>query len=159
MHIRLLCVGKLKETYWRDAVAEYAKRLARYHALDIVEVPDEPAGKRSSDAQVELVRDREGAALLAKIGPRDKVIALCVDGHAPSSPELADALRSWEGEGNGSIVFLIGGSHGLSDAVLSRSAMRLSFSRMTFPHNLMRVILLEQLYRAAKINAGETYHK
>ena len=159
MTLVILCVGKLREPYWRDAVREYQKRLSRLGGLEIIECPDLPEPKNASAADLRRVLEAEGAALLAQLKPRDHVIALCIDGKRMDSPGLAERLRLLEDGGAGRAVFLIGGSVGLSETVLSRADERLSFSPMTFPHQLARVMLAEQLYRCRKILAGEVYHK
>ena len=155
----ILCVGKLRESYWRDAMAEYQKRLSRLGGLDILECPDLPEPKNASPADVRRIIEAEGEALLSRLKPRDHVIALCVEGKQLDSPSLAQRLSRLEDTSVGRIVFIIGGSNGLSEAVIRRADERLSFSPMTFPHQLARVMLAEQVYRARKILAGETYHK
>jgi 23S rRNA (pseudouridine1915-N3)-methyltransferase len=159
MQIQVVCVGKLKEKYWTDAVAEYAKRLGAYAKLDIRELPDEKTPDSLSPAEEEQVRVREGERILAALKPEAHVIALAIDGEMWSSEQLAAHLDKQAVYGGGSVAFVIGGSLGLSPAVLSRADKRLSFGRMTYPHQLMRVILLEQIYRAFKINRGEPYHR
>lgn len=159
MSIAILCVGKLREAYFRDAAEAYVRRLKRFGALEIVECPDLPEPHNASPADIRKTVDAEGLALLARIKPRDHVVVLCVEGTVLSSPALAEGLRQAEDTGAGRVVFVIGGSNGLSDAVLARANDTLSFSKMTFPHQLARVMLLEQLYRARKILANETYHK
>ncbi len=158
MNGTILCVGKLKEKWQREGCDEYLKRLSRYGRYEIVAVDDEREPDRPSEAQLTQIRDREGAALLRHIRPNDRVIALCIEASAPDSVALSRKLTGWAGDGRRS-VFVIGGSNGLSDAVLARADERLSFSNLTFPHGLMRVILLEQLYRAERIRTGEPYHK
>lgn len=159
MKIAILCVGKLREAFWRDAAAEYGKRLSRFDTLEVIEVPDLPEPKNASRADVDRVVDAEGLALLSHVRPRDHVIALCIEGKACTSEAFAARLADLEMAGVGRIVYVIGGSNGLSGAVRKRANERLSFSPMTFPHQLARVLLLEQLFRARKINANETYHK
>ncbi|WP_123042588.1 23S rRNA (pseudouridine(1915)-N(3))-methyltransferase RlmH [Cohnella candidum] len=159
MQIQVVCVGKLKEKYWTDGIAEYAKRLGPYARLDIRELPDEKTPDSMSPAEEEMVRTREGERILAALKPDAHVIALAIDGETWSSEQLAAHLEKQAVYGGGSVAFVIGGSLGLSPAVLSRADKRLSFGRMTYPHQLMRVILLEQIYRAFKINRGEPYHK
>ena len=158
MNATILCVGKLKEAWQRDGCAEYLKRLSRYGKYEIVAVDDEREPEKPSDALLRQIMDREGAALLRHIRPGDRVIALCIQAPAPDSVALSRKLESFSGDGRRN-VFVIGGSNGLSDAVLARADERLSFSNLTFPHGLMRVILLEQLYRAERIRTGEKYHK
>ncbi len=154
----ILCVGRLKEDYWRQACAEYLKRLGRYGKPEVVEIDDLPEPEHASDADRLKIKQKEGEALLRRIRPADHVVALCIDAPQLTSEGLADALRE-RGLRGGRTVFVIGGSLGLSDEVIARADRRLSMSRMTFPHQLARVMLLEQLYRARKIIAGERYHK
>ena len=154
----ILCVGKLKERWQREGCEEYLKRLSRYGRYEVIAVDDLPAPERASDAQLRQIMDREGQALLRQIRPTDRVIALCVVADAPDSVALSRRLTGWAGDGRRN-VFVIGGSNGLSEAVLRRADAKLSFSNLTFPHGLMRVILLEQLYRAERIRTGEPYHK
>lgn len=158
MNACVLVVGSLKEKWQKDGANEYLKRLTRYGKYETAEVPDEPEPAKPSKALNDMVMEKEGKALLSRIKPNDKVVALCINGKQLSSEELAGETQKWEQEGK-RVVFVIGGSLGLSDAVVARADYKLSFSKMTFPHPLMRVILLEQLYRAARINAGERYHK
>ena len=158
MNGTILCVGKLREKWQRDGCEEYLKRLSRYGKYEIVAVDDEREPERPSDAQLEQIKEKEGAALLRHIRPGDRVICLCIKAEAPDSVALSKKLAAWSGDGRRN-VFVIGGSNGLSDAVLARADARLSFSNLTFPHGLMRVILLEQLYRAERIRTGEPYHK
>ena len=158
MNALIACVGKLKESWQKEGCEEYLKRLSRYGKYEIGQVPDEPEPERPSDALSLQVMQKEGRALLRLVKPGDFLAALCVDGKALSSTDLAAEMRTWENSGR-RVVFAIGGSLGLSPEVIARADARISFSRMTFPHGLMRVILLEQLYRAERINAGERYHK
>lgn len=159
MRVDVVCVGKLKENYWRQAVAEYTKRLGRYHKLDIIELADEKAPETMSPAQEAEVRRKEGERILKAIRDDAFVVALAIDGEGLSSEGLATFLGTKAVHGVSHIVFVIGGSLGLSAEVLSRADYKLSFSSMTFPHQMMRVILLEQIYRAEKINRKEPYHK
>lgn len=161
----ILCVGSLKEKYFTDACKEYMKRLTRYGSFELREVPDlkiaDKSGAGGADGLTALERDvvrREGESLLKNIKRDDYVVALAIDGKQHSSPELAEMCGKWRMNGRRT-VFVIGGSLGLSPDVLSRADYKLSFSRMTFPHQLMRVVLLEQVYRAMTILAGEKYHK
>ena len=158
MNGTILCVGKLKEKWQREGCQEYLKRLSRYGKYEVVAVDDLPAPERASDAQLRQIMEKEGQALLRHVRPNDRVIALCVVAEAPDSVALSRKLAALSGDGRRN-VFVIGGSNGLSDQVLARADMRLSFSNLTFPHGLMRVILLEQLYRAERIRTGEPYHK
>ena len=156
MQITLLCVGKLKEPSLRALCAEYEKRLSRYHRLTVVEVADEPLPD-DRPATVERALSREAARLTPHL-QKGAAVALTIDGTAPDSLGFAAQMRGYETLGR-PVVFVIGGSCGLHASVLAQCVDRLSLSRLTFPHNLARLLLLEQLYRAAKINAGETYHK
>ena len=159
MKITLLTVGKIKEKYLRDGIAEYAKRLGRYCRLEITEVADEKTPDGASAAEELQIKNTEGERLLRYVRDGDYVIALAIDGKMPDSVELSQKLENLGISGQSSLVFVIGGSLGLSDAVLKRADYRLSFSRMTFPHQLMRMILLEQIYRSFRIMHGEPYHK
>ena len=154
----ILCVGKLKEKWQQQGCEEYLKRLGRYGRYEVTAVDDLPAPERASEAQIRQVMEREGQALLKHVRPTDRVIALCIRAEAPDSVQLSRRLESWSGDGRRN-VFVIGGSNGLSEEVLRRADARLSFSNLTFPHGLIRVILLEQLYRAERIRTGEPYHK
>ena len=159
LRITLVCVGKLKERYWREAVAEYEKRLGRYCRLDIAEVADEPAPEQCSPAQEAEIRNREGERILHALPAGSLPVALDLGGKERSSEELSAWLDGTVLRGASHIAFIIGGSLGLSDAVLAAAKEKLSFSRLTFPHQLMRVIFLEQLYRSFRISRGEPYHK
>ena len=159
MKINIICVGKLKEQYLKDAISEYSKRLKRFCTFSITELPDERIDDNPSEAEEKKVLSVEGEKIMKHILPDDYVIALCVEGKEMSSEAFADKLSDVMLKGKSTIDFIIGGSLGLDDAVKKRSDFRLSFSPMTFPHQLMRVILLEQIYRAFKINANEKYHK
>ena len=159
MKITVLAVGKVKEKFFREAIDEYKKRLSRYCRLEIIEVEDERAPESLSPAQEIQVKAREGEALLKKIPPKAWCIALAIDGRKMDSPGFSGELESLALAQKSHLVFLIGGSLGLSDEVLKRADERVSFSDMTFPHQLMRVILLEQIYRGFKISCNEPYHK
>lgn len=159
MEIRILSVGKIKEKYLNAGIAEYAKRLSRYCKLTFCQVADEKTPDRASDALNEQIKDTEGQRLLKRIREQDYVIALAIDGNMVDSVELSRKIGQLGVEGRSSIAFVIGGSLGLSDAVLQRADYRLSFSRMTFPHQLMQMILLEQIYRGFRILNNEPYHK
>ena len=151
MKITLVTVGKIKEKFYTDAIAEYAKRLSRYCKLEIIQVADEKTPDKASEAEEQQIKDKEGKRILEQIKDGAFVIALAIDGKMLDSVELAEKIDK--------LVFVIGGSLGLSESVLSRADYRLSFSRMTFPHQLMRVILLEQIYRSYRIIHKEPYHK
>lgn len=157
--VRILCVGKLKEAYFEQACVEFQKRLSRFCTMDIVEVPDEKAPDSLHPADEDLVRDKEGKRLLKAIGQKDFVVALAIDGRQMCSEDFAAFLEQKERDGVRALTFVIGGSLGLSPEVLARADYKLSFSKMTFPHRIARLLLLEQLYRGFKIRAHETYHK
>ncbi len=159
MNIRIIAVGKLKEKYWRDAVAEYAKRLGAYCSLQVVEIKESPLRANPSAADEEAVKTSEGEDILRHITKSDYVITLEIKGKRFSSEQLAEKMADLALEGKSNIAFVIGGSLGLSPEVSRRADLKLSFSDMTFPHQMMRVILLEQIYRSFKINRNETYHK
>ena len=159
MNIDILCVGRLKEKYLKDAVAEYSKRLSRYCTLNIIETPDEKVSEDQGEALDEKARNAEGERLLKHIRDDAYLITLEIEGRSLSSTELASAIYETGLKGISRIQFIIGGSIGLSSEMIKRADMHLSFSRMTFPHQLMRVILLEQIYRSFKINNNEPYHK
>jgi 23S rRNA (pseudouridine1915-N3)-methyltransferase len=159
MKITIACVGKIKEKYFTAAIDEYSKRLSKYVTLDIAQVADDKAPENMSLAQQEQVILNEGRRLLKVIKPQSYVVALAIDGKQLSSEGLASFITERNVSGVSHITFVIGGSLGLSDEVLSRADYRLSFSKMTFPHQLMRVVLLEQIYRAMRINNNEPYHK
>ncbi|MEC3608302.1 23S rRNA (pseudouridine(1915)-N(3))-methyltransferase RlmH [Bacillus glycinifermentans] len=159
MNISIVAIGKLKEKYLKQGIDEYIKRLSAYAKVDIIELPDEKAPENLSDQDMKIVKDKEGDRILSKISPDAHVIALAIEGKMKSSEELADNMDRLATYGKSKVTFVIGGSLGLSNAVLKRADEKLSFSRMTFPHQLMRLILLEQVYRAFRINRGEPYHK
>lgn len=159
MKITVLTVGKVKEKYFTAAIAEYAKRLSRYCKLEILEVADEKTPDKAPEAVNRQIKEKEGERILAQIKEDAYVIALAIEGKSLSSEQLAEKIHQLTVNGKSHLVFVIGGSLGLSEAVLKRADYSLSFSPMTFPHQLMRVILLEQIYRAFKINTGEPYHK
>lgn len=159
MKITVLAVGRIKEKYWRDALEEYAKRLSRYARVDMVEVEDEPTPENASPRDEERIKDREGERLLLKL-PRDAyVIPLAIEGKQQDSPAMARRIAALGLEGKSHLCFIIGGSLGLARNVMERGQEIWSFSPLTFPHQLMRVILLEQIYRSFRINRGEPYHK
>ena len=157
--ITLVTVGKIKEKYLRDAVAEYVKRLGKYCKLEIIEVADEKTQERASETEEMAVRSKEGERILKHVKEDAYVITLEIQGNQISSEELADKIEGLGVQGKSHVVFIIGGSIGLGMEVMKRSDYALSFSRMTFPHQLMRVILLEQIYRGFRIFNGEPYHK
>ncbi len=159
MRIRILCIGKLKERFYKDACAEFCKRLSRYGQVEIIELADEKAPEQLSEAQKAQVKAAEGSRMLAKLNEGELVVALDIAGEQLSSPQLADRIQGWLDGGQNRLCFLIGGSLGLGPEILSRADCRISFGPPTFSHQLFRVMLLEQIYRACKINAGEPYHK
>lgn len=159
MKITIVAVGKVKEKFYRDAIAEFEKRLSKYCKLEIVEVADEKTPDNASASQELQIKAKEGDRILSSIKDDMHVIALAIEGKQLSSTELADKIDKLGISGRSSIAFVIGGSLGLDEMVLKRADFKLSFSPMTFPHQLMRVILLEQIYRAYRIIAGEPYHK
>ena len=159
MKIDILAVGKIKESYLKEAVAEYSKRLSGYVKLNIIEVKDEKCGEGASDHENDLVRSAEGQRLMKYVDDNAVLIPLCIDGNGMSSEDFADLITSYENKGNSHLQFVIGGSIGLDPKLIEKGDIKLSFSKMTFPHMLMRVILLEQLYRAYRIKNGEPYHK
>ena len=158
MTVRVVCVGKLKEKYFEDACAEFQKRLGRFCTLEIVELADEKTPESLHPKDEDLVREKEGKRILKSIGPKDSVVALAIDGKQMSSEAFAAFLAEKETEAR-PLTFVIGGSLGLSPEVYARADAKVSFSKMTFPHRIARLLLLEQLYRGCKINAHEAYHK
>ena len=159
MQIDLICVGKVKEQYLRDAIAEYSKRLGRYCKLNILEVADEKTPEHASEGVERQIKAKEGERIAKHIKPGAYVIALAIDGQQVTSEGFARKIDQLGIQGVSHIQFVIGGSIGMDDTILRQANYKLSFSKMTFPHQLMRVILLEQVYRAYKINAHEPYHK
>ena len=159
MRITLVTVGKIKETYFTSAIAEYQKRLSRYCKLDIIELPDEKTPDNAGEALEMQIKEREGERILKVLKEDAYVIALAIEGKMLDSVELSAKLEKLGVQGESHIMFVIGGSLGLAPEVLRRANEKLSFSRMTFPHQLMRVILLEQIYRSFRIMKGEPYHK
>lgn len=159
MEIRILSVGKIKEAYLNAGIQEYAKRLSRYCRLTFCQVDDEKTPDKASEALNAQIRDTEGKRLMKLIREQDYVIALAIDGKMLDSVQLSQMLGRLGVEGKSSVAFVIGGSLGLSEEVLRRADYRLSFSRMTFPHQLMQMILLEQIYRGYRILNHEPYHK
>lgn len=157
--ITVLCVGKLKEKFYLDATAEYAKRLSRYCKLDILELPESRLPEEPSPAQIQQALDAEAAAITAKLPKGGALVALCIEGAPCSSEEMSRKMQQLAVSGKTQLTFLIGGSVGLSESLKRRADWKLSMSPMTFPHHLLRVMLLEQIYRAYQINAGSRYHK
>lgn len=159
MNISILCVGKLKEKYLKEAIADYSTRLSHYCRFELIEVPDEKAPDNIGAAGEKLVKEKEGLSLLKYIREDTYLIALSPGGRMESSEAFSDRIGKLAVAGRSNVAFAIGGSLGLSDGVLNRANHILSFSTMTFPHGLFRVILLEQIYRGFKIDRNETYHK
>ncbi len=159
MNVKILCVGKIKEKFYRDAIDEYLKRLSKYASVTVVEVADEKTSENASDTEIDIVKEKEGERLLKHINERDFVIALAILGKQMDSVAFSKYIEDLGISGKSTIDFVIGGSLGLSDTVLKRSDFQISFSKMTFPHQLMRVVLLEQIYRGMRIMKNEPYHK
>ena len=159
MNIRIVSVGKIKEKYIQDGIKEFSKRLSRYCNLEIIEVEDEKAPENLSEKEMEIVKNKEGERILSKIPQNSFVISLVIEGKSLSSEGLAEKIKNLMIDGVNDITFIIGGSLGLSKNIIERSNFKLSFSKMTFPHQLMRLILLEQIYRGWKIIKREPYHK
>ena len=159
MNIKVITVGKIKEKYIKLGIEEFAKRLSKYCNLEQVEVSDEKAPETLSDKEMQMIKDKEGEKILAHVKENTYLIALAIEGKMISSEELAAKMQDLAISGKSHITFVIGGSLGLSDSVMKRADYKLSFSKMTFPHQLMKVILLEQVYRGFRIIKGEPYHK
>ncbi len=159
MNIQIVSVGKLKEKYLKMGIDEYTKRLGAYAKIDLVEVADEKAPENLSEADMEIVKKKEGDRILAKIGADTYVIALAIEGKLKTSEQLAGDIESLMTYGRSKIAFVIGGSLGLHEDVMKRSDEKLSFSKMTLPHQLMKLVLVEQIYRAFRIMKNEPYHK
>ena len=159
MKIQIICIGKLKEKYWTDAVLEYSKRLSRFCDLEITELKESRLPDKASEAQEQAVIEEEGKNILKHVKDGSYVISLEILGKNLTSVELAEKMEELPLMGKSHVTFIIGGSLGLSRDVSKRADFKLSFSKMTFPHQMMRVILLEQVYRAFKINKNEAYHK
>lgn len=158
MNISIICVGKLKEKYLKDAIDEYSKRLSKFASIEISEIPDQKIPEKSNDKIDAQILEKEGAQIISKIKQDSFVIAMCIEGNLVSSEDIAKKLSDITMT-KSHITFVIGGSLGLSDEVKKRADYKMSFGKITLPHQLMRVVLLEQIYRAFKINANESYHK
>ncbi|MFO7968836.1 MAG: 23S rRNA (pseudouridine(1915)-N(3))-methyltransferase RlmH [Bacillota bacterium] len=158
MKIKLITVGKIKENYLKEAINEYTKRLSRYTNLEEIEISDERAPENLSLKEIEIIKDKEGNKIINKLN-NEFIIALDIKGKQFDSIKLAQKIREIFSYNNSNIVFIIGGSLGLSKAVLTKANLKLSFSKLTFPHQLMKVILLEQIYRSFRIINNEPYHK
>ncbi|PYF07866.1 23S rRNA (pseudouridine(1915)-N(3))-methyltransferase RlmH [Ureibacillus chungkukjangi] len=159
MNITIISVGKLKEKYLKMGIDEYVKRLGGYAKVELVEVPDEKAPEQLSEAEMEIVKRKEGERILAKVNDGMHVIALAIDGKMKSSEDMAKDLESLMTYGTSKVAFIIGGSLGLHEDVLKRADEKLSFGKMTLPHQLMKLVLVEQIYRSFRIIKGEPYHK
>ena len=159
LSVHIICVGKMKEKFYIGAAEEYLKRLSAYCRLTLVELPEEKLPQNPSQGQIDTALAREAQAIRSKIPANAALVALCVEGKLYSSEQLAGLFRTWELDSAKHVVFLIGGSFGLDPGLKSEARVRLSMSPMTFPHHLARVMLLEQVYRAFKINEGSAYHK
>jgi 23S rRNA (pseudouridine1915-N3)-methyltransferase len=158
MKIKIVAVGKIKEKYLIDGINEYLKRISRYSKIEVIEVPDEKAPDNLSPRDEEIIKEKEGEKILSKIS-NEFIIVLAIEGKKLNSIELAELIEKTFSYESSDITFVIGGSLGLHKRVYERSNLKLSFSDMTFPHQLMRIILLEQIYRAFRINSNEPYHK
>ena len=159
LSIHLICVGKLKERFYQEACAEYIKRLSASCRLTLVELPEEKLPQNPSQGQIDAALEKEGLLIRAKLPPNASVVCLCVEGRLRSSEELAGLVQTWTHSSAKHLVFVIGGSYGLAESLKREAWVRLSMSPMTFPHHLARVMVLEQIYRAFKINEGSSYHK
>ncbi|WP_409367438.1 23S rRNA (pseudouridine(1915)-N(3))-methyltransferase RlmH [Lysinibacillus sp. 38-6] len=159
MNITIVSVGKLKEKYLKMGIDEYVKRLGGYAKMELIEVPDEKAPEQLSEAEMEIVKKKEGERILAKLSPDTYVIALAINGKMKTSEEMAADIESLMTYGKSKIAFVIGGSLGLHDDVLKRADEKQSFGKMTLPHQLMKLVLIEQIYRSFRIMKGEPYHK
>ena len=159
MKIKIVTVGKLKEKYLKDGIAEYSKRISRFAAVEMIELADEKTPDRASDSENEKILDLEGNRILSKIGDREFVVVLAIEGKTLSSEEFSKQLEQASINGSSTLTFVIGGSLGLSKEVKKRANLSVSFGRLTLPHQLMRLVLVEQLYRAFTIQQGSPYHK
>ena len=159
LNVKLICVGKMREKFYIDAFAEYAKRLQAYCRLELLEIAEQRLGDRPSDKEIAAALEREGQEILKAVPPDAYLTALCVEGKQMPSEGMAELIAARENSGRPKLCFVIGGSYGLSPSVKARADRKLSMSQMTFPHHLARVMLAEQLYRGFKINEGSMYHK
>ena len=159
MNITLICVGKLKEKFYEDAVAEYCKRLRAYCKINIIELPEKRSGEKIAEKEILMQLEKEADEIKKKITSGCQTVAMCVEGTLISSEKLASMFRETAVHGSGDWCFIIGGSYGLAESIKQQCKYRISMSKMTFPHHLARVMLLEQIYRGFKINSGEEYHK
>ena len=159
MKIKIICIGKLKEKYLLDGISEYSKRISKYSDIEIIELQDESIPDNPSQKEIEAIKKKEADKIKTHIDSHDYTCALALQGKQLTSEELAEKLLDITVQGYSTIDFLIGGSLGLDDNLVTNSNLALSFSKLTFPHQLFRIILLEQIYRSFKINNNETYHK
>ncbi len=159
LHVKFICVGKMREKFYTDAFAEYARRLQGYCRLELTEPAEQRLPEQPSEKEIAAALEREAQEILKAVPPDAFVAALCVEGRQMPSEELARLIAAREGSGRPKLCFVIGGSYGLAPSVKARADLRLSMSKMTFPHHLARVMLIEQLYRGFKINEGSRYHK
>jgi len=159
VNIKIITVGKLKEKYLKMGIAEYVKRLGAYCKMELIEVPDEKAPEKLSEAEMIQVKEKEGERILAKISDQAYVFALAIEGDQRTSEKFSKEMEQLGVQGKSNLVFVIGGSLGLSDAVMKRSNTKISFGKMTLPHQLMRLVLIEQIYRSFRIMKNEPYHK
>lgn len=159
MNIELICVGKLKEKYLKQGIAEYVKRLGAYANVSMVEVADEPTADQMSDVEIDQILAKEAEKIKARLDPQRKVIVLAIEGKVISSEDLAQQLDQYATYGDSKVTFIIGGSLGLADELKKSADLSISFGRITLPHQLMRLVLVEQIYRAFRINKGHAYHK
>ena len=159
MKLTVITVGKLKEKYWLDAVKEYQKRISKYAKIELIEVADEKEPNNASEKDLEQIKDKEAEKILSKIKDTQHVVTMEINGKEYTSEKLANEYQRWMNIGKSDVVFVIGGSNGIGDAVKKRSNQEISFGALTYPHQMMKVMLLEQLFRVNKILRNESYHK
>lgn len=159
MKITLITVGKLKEKYWKQAVDEYMKRISGYAKIELVEIPDEKEPHNASEKDIEIIKEKEAQKILSKIKDTQHVVTLEINGKAYTSEKLADEYQKWMNTGKSDVVFIIGGSNGIGDSLKKRSNQEISFGSLTYPHQMMKVMLMEQIFRVNKIIKNENYHK
>ena len=159
MKLTFITVGKLKEKYWREAVKEYEKRLSKYANVSLIEIKDEQEPNNASAKDIEIIKNKEAERILSKIKPNQHVVTLEIGGKEHSSESFAKQYNNWKTHGKSNVIFVIGGSNGIGEEVIKRSNEAISFGKITYPHQMMKVILLEQLFRANKILNNESYHK
>lgn len=159
MNIEIICVGKLKEKYLKNGIAEYLKRLDAYAKVTLIELADEPTAENMSPVEIQQVLEKEAEKITQRLAPDRKVIVLAIEGKLISSPELAATLENYATYGDSKVSFIIGGSLGLADQIKKRADLSISFGRITLPHQLMRLVLVEQIYRSFRIMKGHAYHK